>query len=306
MEIALLTFARDIQDFGEAAVLSEIPFDSDRRRMSVVIEHEGQRWLYCKGAPEAVLPLCVSTGWGDGECALDAAARQRIGAAQDSMADQGLRVLAFACRPLPDNEPPSESALIFSGLIGLQDPPRPEVPEAMARCHSAGIKVIMVTGDHPHTALAIARAIGLVRSENPLIVAGEALRKMTAAQLQIALDSPEILFTRVTAEQKMLVVQALKTVTAELFKRDAPADGSLEDIQITKLALLQLGKHPFYHGASFIHGRPVSMLYFEDIDMGMVCVASTFPYMQFARFTCYRVKDLDQNSIFAPGNRTAH
>ena len=210
MEVALLTFARDIQDFGEAAVLSEIPFDSERRRMSVVVEHDGQRWLYCKGAPEAVLPLCVGTGWGDGEDVLDAAARQRIGAAQDSMADQGLRVLAFACRPVPDNETPSESALIFSGLIGLQDPPRPEVPEAMARCHSAGIKVIMITGDHPHTALAIARAIGLVRSEHPLIVAGEALRKMTAAQLQIALNSPEILFTRVTAEQKMLVVQALK------------------------------------------------------------------------------------------------
>ena len=195
-EIALLNFARDIQDFVEAAVLSELPFDSERRRMSVVIEHEGQRWLYCKGAPEAVLPLCVSTGWGDGEGVLDAAARQSIGAAQESMADQGLRVLAFACRPLPDSEPPSESALIFSGLIGLQDPPRPEVPEAMARCHSAGIKVIMVTGDHPHTALAIARDIGLVSSDNPLIVAGEALRKMTAAQLQIALDSPEILFTR--------------------------------------------------------------------------------------------------------------
>ncbi len=119
-------------------------------------------------------------------------------------------MLALACRPVPDNETPSESALIFSGLIGLQDPPRPEVPEAMARCHSAGIKVIMVTGDHPHTALAIARAIGLVHSEHPLIVADEALRKMTAAQLQIALDSPEILFTRVTAEQILLVVQALK------------------------------------------------------------------------------------------------
>jgi len=106
--------------------------------------------------------------------------------------------------------------------------------------------------------------------------------------------------------KRPLVVQALKTVTAELFKREAPTDGSLQDIQITELALLQLGKHPFYHGACFIHGRPVSMLYFEDIDMGMVCVASTFPYMQFARFTCYRVKGLDQNSTFMAGNRTAH
>ncbi|HSG24405.1 MAG TPA: HAD-IC family P-type ATPase, partial [Azonexus sp.] len=92
----------------------------------------------------------------------------------------------------------------------LHDPPRPEVPEAIERCHTAGIKVIMVTGDHPHTALAIAREIGLVRGAQPSVILGEALRKMTPAQLQIALDSPEILFTRVTAEQKMLVVNALK------------------------------------------------------------------------------------------------
>ena len=105
---------------------------------------------------------------------------------------------------------PAERQLVLSGLIGLHDPPRPEVPEAIARCHSAGIKVIMVTGDHPHTALAIARDIGLVSGANPAVVFGEALRRMTPAQLQIVLDSPEILFARVTAEQKMLVVNALK------------------------------------------------------------------------------------------------
>ena len=177
--------------------------------MSVVVEHEGQHWLYCKGAPEAVLPLCTRTGQ-DGSTALDETSRQRIGEAQERMADQGLRVLAFAYRPLQEQESPAERELIFSGLIGLHDPPRPEVPEAIARCQSAGIKVIMVTGDHPHTALAIAREIGLVTGDRPLIVAGESLRKMTTAQLQIALDNPEALFTRVTAEQKMLVVQALK------------------------------------------------------------------------------------------------
>ncbi|MBK9028011.1 MAG: cation-transporting P-type ATPase [Propionivibrio sp.] len=209
MEVALLSFARKVQDFGEAPLLSEIPFDSQRRRMSVVVEHEGQHWLYCKGAPEAVLPLCTRTGQ-DGSTALDETSRQRIGEAQERMADQGLRVLAFAYRPLQEQESPAERELIFSGLIGLHDPPRPEVPEAIARCQSAGIKVIMVTGDHPHTALAIAREIGLVTGDRPLIVAGESLRKMTTAQLQIALDNPEALFTRVTAEQKMLVVQALK------------------------------------------------------------------------------------------------
>ncbi|MGB9193445.1 MAG: HAD-IC family P-type ATPase, partial [Azonexus sp.] len=112
---------------------------------------------------------------------------------------------------LERDEVPEERQLILSGLIGLHDPPRPEVPEAIARCHSAGIKVIMVTGDHPHTALAIARDIGLVSGANPAVVFGEALRRMTPAQLQIVLDSPEILFARVTAEQKMLVVNALKS-----------------------------------------------------------------------------------------------
>ena len=99
---------------------------------------------------------------------------------------------------------------------------------------------------------------------------------------------------------------ARHTAPTELFNRDAPADGKIEDFQITNMVLLKLSKYPFYHGACFIHGRPVSILYFEDIDMGLVCTASTFPYMQFARFTCYRVKDLDQHSIFTPGNRTAH
>jgi magnesium-transporting ATPase (P-type) len=103
-----------------------------------------------------------------------------------------------------------EERLALSGLVGLHDPPRLESPEAVARCRAAGIKVIMITGDHPNTAVAIARAVGLVTGAMPVVVQGAALRAMTPAQLQIALDAPEILFTRVTAEQKMLVVEALK------------------------------------------------------------------------------------------------
>jgi sodium/potassium-transporting ATPase subunit alpha len=126
------------------------------------------------------------------------------------MAESGLRVLALACRRLGAGEPLEERNLALSGLVVLHDPPRPEVPEAIARCRSAGIKVIMVTGDHPNTAVAIGREIGLVTSASPAVIQGAALRRMTPAQLQIALDSPEILFTRVTAEQKMLVVEGLK------------------------------------------------------------------------------------------------
>ena len=210
MEVALSEFARAAGEFGEAPLLGELPFDSDRRRMSVIVELDGERWLYCKGAPEVVLQLCVQIEQGGKAIPLDDGLRAQVAKAQETMADSGLRVLAFAWRKLGRDEAPAERQLVLSGLIGLHDPPRPEVPEAIARCRSAGIKVIMVTGDHPHTALAIARDIGLVSGANPAVVFGEALRRMTPAQLQIVLDSPEILFARVTAEQKMLVVNALK------------------------------------------------------------------------------------------------
>ena len=211
MEVALAAFAGDSHALANARVAGELAFDSDRRRMSVIIAAGGERWLYCKGAPETVMPLCARFENGGGEASLDAASRLRFCAAQEAMADAGLRVLAFAFRKLAGDEPPLEESLVLSGLIGLQDPPRPEVPGAVARCRQAGIKVIMVTGDHPRTALAIAREIGLVSAGQPQILLGETLRRMTPAQLQIALDSPEIIFARVTAEQKMLVVKALKS-----------------------------------------------------------------------------------------------
>ncbi|MGV0949864.1 MAG: cation-translocating P-type ATPase [Azonexus sp.] len=210
MEVALAAFAKEMGDSGEARILGELAFDSDRRRMSVIVENNGERWLYCKGAPEVVMPLCANFEHGGSEAPLNDAVQKQFSKAQEIMADSGLRVLAFAYRKLALAEAPLEQEMVFSGLIGLQDPPRTEVPDAIARCRLAGIKVIMVTGDHPHTALAIAREIGLVQGAQPTVLLGETLRRMTPAQLQIALDSPEIIFARVTAEQKMLVVKALK------------------------------------------------------------------------------------------------
>jgi len=208
MEVALAEFGGGGAD--NLRVAAEIPFDSERRRMSVVVEVDGQRWLYCKGAPEVVLALCDRVAESEGVSTIDEPGRCRVQEAQSRMATSGLRVLGFAYRPLVAGEPPLEEGLIFSGLVGLRDPPRPEVPEAIARCRSAGIRVIMVTGDHAETATAIAREIGLVATPVPSVVQGEALRRMSPAQLQLALEAPEILFTRVTAEQKMLVVEGLK------------------------------------------------------------------------------------------------
>jgi sodium/potassium-transporting ATPase subunit alpha len=208
MEVALWQFAGQGPDEER---VSEIPFEAERRRMSVVTrDGHGHRNVWCKGAPENVLPLCES--WLDGGIArpLDAAARRSFEQAQADMADRGLRVLAMAWRPLADDAAADEIGLQLCGLVGLEDPPRADVHGAVARCFDAGLRVIMVTGDHPRTALAIAREIGLVQGASPVVVLGEDVRRLSTAELQLALDAPEILFARVTAEQKMLVVEALR------------------------------------------------------------------------------------------------
>jgi sodium/potassium-transporting ATPase subunit alpha len=209
METALWQFAGDIPELGERA--GEIAFDADRRRMSVITRSaDGGGFLWCKGAPEVVMPLC--TGWNDGEVChpFDAAAQDLFRRAHEDMADRGLRVLALAWKPLAQNEAVAESGLELCGLIGLEDPPRPDVHAAVTRCHTAGLRVIMVTGDHPHTAVALAREVDVVRSAKPLVLTGDVVRHMSEAELQLALGAPEILFARVTAEQKMRVVLALQ------------------------------------------------------------------------------------------------
>lgn len=210
MEQALHAFAAGDAGADDLPCRGQLAFDSDRRRMSVIVEDRGERWLYCKGAPEVVVELCDRIDHAGATIPLDEPRRARVAQAQETMADGGLRVLALAYRRLAPDAAATEQGLILSGLVGLHDPPRPEVPAAIARCREAGIKVIMVTGDHPRTALAIAREIGLVDTAPPTVVRGETLSRMTPAQLQISLDDAPILFTRVTAEQKMLVVNALK------------------------------------------------------------------------------------------------
>jgi magnesium-transporting ATPase (P-type) len=132
--------------------------------------------------------------------------------AAERMGNEGLRVLAFAWRHLADAFDPStaDREMTLSGMVGLEDPPRPEVKDALQQCRDAGIKVIMVTGDHPQTAVAIAREIGMVRLDDPVVITGTQLSRLSNIQLQLALDAPEILFARVQAEQKRRIVTALK------------------------------------------------------------------------------------------------
>jgi len=211
MEVALAAMGRDAAGSLEGFVRrDEIPFDTDRKRMSVRCDTPQGPMLYCKGALETVLGVCDFVQRDGAVVPLDAAAKTHLLAAQDGMAEAGLRVLAFAHAPAPSGLPAGEAGMTLSGLVGLEDPPRAEVPEAMARCAEAGIRVIMVTGDHPHTAQAIAREIGLVTTGQPVVITGDELGRLSQAQLQLALDAPEILFARVAAEQKMRIVEALQ------------------------------------------------------------------------------------------------
>ncbi|MGH6630782.1 MAG: cation-translocating P-type ATPase, partial [Burkholderiales bacterium] len=210
-EAALAEFAQaagaDVTDWKR---VGEIPFDATRRRMSTVHAGPTARMLYCKGAPETVVALCTQAQTESGPTPLDAPALARWHDSERVLAERGLRVLALAWKPFEGDEPSEadETGLTLAGLVGLEDPPRPEVPGAVARCKQAGIRVIMVTGDHPHTAAAIARQIGL--GDAPTVVTGPEIQRMSDTELQVALDAPHILFARVSADQKLRLTQALQ------------------------------------------------------------------------------------------------
>ncbi len=176
--------------------VGEIPFDAAARRVTTVHEVDGVGVAYTKGAPESVLALCT----------LETSARADALRAADEMATDGLRVLAFAHRRLDAREAPDQ-ALAFAGLIGFVDPPRPEVPDAIRRCGEAGIRVVMVTGDHPSTAKAVARVIGLRCSA---ILSGAQVQRMSDEQLQIALAAPDVHFARLDPSDKRRIIDAFR------------------------------------------------------------------------------------------------
>ncbi len=214
MDVALVELAASAGLSGaEPARVDCLPFDAVRRRLSVVHALEdGGRRLLTKGAPEFLLPLCARAWVGGREVTLGEGLRQRIRTALETAADEGLRVIAFAARDLPEGCPREalESDLTFTGLAALEDPPRPEVAQAVRTCRAARIRILMVTGDHPRTAEAIARQIGLVEGTDVRVVTGEALRRMTDTELQLALDHPELVFARLDPDQKTRIVQALQ------------------------------------------------------------------------------------------------
>ncbi|MEX2208762.1 MAG: cation-translocating P-type ATPase [Myxococcota bacterium] len=185
------------------------PFDSDRKRMSVVCARGAERWAYVKGAPESVLERCASVRTARGVESLDESIRARLREACARLAAEALRVLAVAERPVADaNEGDVELGLTFLGLAGMQDPPRAEARDAVAKCHRAGIRVVMITGDHPDTARAIASELGILRGEEEVLVGAE-LESMTEADLEARVERI-LVYARVTAEHKLRIVRAWK------------------------------------------------------------------------------------------------
>ena len=213
-------------------VVHELPFDSDRKRMTVVTrDAEGHEIAHVKGSVDVLLPRCTRMSADDGSRDLNDADREQILAEADRLSSQAMRVLALCRRVKKGNEadlsasflgppsdgPPSsrdqiadevERELTFLGLVGMMDPPRAGVKEAVETCRKAGIRAVMITGDHRITATAIAREIGLW-DEGDEAVTGSDLAAMDDAALSARIMSIRV-FARTTAEQKLRLVRAFK------------------------------------------------------------------------------------------------
>jgi Ca2+-transporting ATPase len=211
----------------------EIPFDSDRKRRTVIRKLPDRKLrAFINGAPDVLLERCTKLYTKAGVRPMTDEDRQSILAQNTAMAQQALRVLGSAYRDL-DNASPAdltadavEHDLVFVGLSGMYDPPRQEAKEAVTKCHGAGIRVVMITGDHPHTATAIAREIGIASAED-LATAGVELDKMSDDELRKR--APRIaVYARVTAEHKLRIIRAWKANDAVVAMtgdgvNDAPA-----------------------------------------------------------------------------------
>jgi P-type Ca2+ transporter type 2C len=236
-EAALLVLAAksglDLEAEAQSAPrVREFPFDSRRKRMSTLhqlsptstnvdqhstpssIINKERRTIFVKGAPKEILALCSRIQRQERELVLDDDWRARIATANDEYARTGLRVLAIAQRVV---SPPmtvqtaeqTECDLTFLGLVAMMDPPRPEVAEAVSKCHRAGIRIVMMTGDYGLTAESIARRIGIISGEQPRILAGAELDSIENTALREALAG-EVIFARVTPEHKLRVVTVLQ------------------------------------------------------------------------------------------------
>jgi Ca2+-transporting ATPase len=206
--------------------VAEIPFTSERKQMTTihrvnipVDDPSDTPWrsspyvAFCKGAVDEMLTITSHVWAGDQAVPMDGDLLERIRIANDDLAKDGQRILGVAFRPLEDipemvNEETVEKNMTFIGLVGMIDPPRPEVETAVSTCQTAGIRPIMITGDHPLTALRIARDLG-ISSEDGKILTGQQLAKISNQELQDVVEDVSV-YARVSPEHKLKIVEALQ------------------------------------------------------------------------------------------------
>jgi len=194
--------------------ISEVPFSSERKRMTTIHNTPQGIVAYSKGAPEVILSTCTRIYAGGIEREITEQDRKRILQVNQEMAAQALRILGLVYKSLPGKEYGGEVAerveeeMVWLGLVGMIDPPREEVKQAVALCKQAGIKSVMITGDHKLTAEAIAKELGMLQ-ENDMALSGSELDKLTQAELSNAVEGIKV-YARVSPAHKMRIVEALQ------------------------------------------------------------------------------------------------
>lgn len=221
-EGALIVAARKAGLSGEALDarferVGEVPFSSERKLMSTIhtdVERPERLILVTKGAPDVLLARCTHELIGGEAVVLTDARREEIGRSNEALAEEALRTLGVAFRSLPSERPDGEGfaeevehELVFIGLIGMIDPPRPEAREAVARAQTAGIRCLMITGDHPGTASVIAHEVGIARDGR--VITGSELRTMSDEELDRVVQRVSV-YARVDPEHKLRIVKALQ------------------------------------------------------------------------------------------------
>lgn len=192
------------------------PFDSERKRVSVIRQHKGRKIVFVKGSIESVLQCCTHERVSSGDRELTATQREELLAVSRAYSAQALRVIALAWRDLTDNEEvtleSAEARLTFSGFVTMIDPPREEVRSAMLAAHRAGIRTLMITGDHQATARTIAVEAGMAEGlgESVTVINRDELTTMPETELAAALGKRSVVFSRVSPDEKLKIVELLQ------------------------------------------------------------------------------------------------
>lgn len=186
--------------------LGENEFNSTKKTMSILVQKDGKKFLMVKGAIDYILPKCTHALTADGECELNENLKQKILKSNEETCEKGERVIAFAMKTVGENS--NETELTFVGFAGIIDPPRKEVFDAVKQNKKAGIKTIMITGDHPLTAFAIAKTLGISKTKEEVLT-GKNIANLSVKELAKIIDNYSV-FARVTPEHKLKIVKALK------------------------------------------------------------------------------------------------